>query len=627
MTDAGISVKNTQDRHLTSKRLELIFCIENHNHSNMTYETFLETIPRLLGEKYPSIFQSSPGEAFSRLFENHLFPLFLKLEDGSKSDRKLIDNIDMDCEIIFTEVYPSFRDLYLSLFPWEVRKDITADFILNRSQRAFQLFVRDFDICPSLINKPQVTRIWNDLIIAHEGPIESALDMLPDHSAEVGSVFTLSKFMLTIYIIAVKGYEEDSNLGSTPSAEKLLVLLERLELSKGFTEVSSKLKKISLLPAPDVIHQVLYPDSDNIDEFSHISEEKNEESPEQDIGITVNANALAKLEEYLDKLQHIFQAYCSYGEPMNTTRMTGSKLVKMMRDCGVIRQARNESYMSGKNSNDGYLIKENVDIIFSIVCKKKENNGKLDFKQFLQTLELIAQKMFPEQNPDDSLVQIVTDFVLKLENTWNDERGVSSSNIRNQMEMLRNPEVIEILSIVHRSIIFYYRTYSNSQGLMDFQGFLKFCKDFSIFPDLIAKSKLLRFFCTLANIHSQTEQPEISLSQSTIFEKRNWNDSQSFIDEHLFVEGLALIAEEVLYKEPEPNTVERICFLMERMSQSDGPAVVLRKVGHNRNSCIESQDMLVHLRNKYPEIFEFTAATQKLAFSDVISELPKKIGN
>lgn len=590
----------------------------------MTYETFLETIPRILNEKYPSIFQNSPGEAFNRLLNSHLYPLYVKLEDNSKVDKELIDNIDMDCEIIFTEVYQSFKDLYLVIFPWEVRRDITADFVLNRSQRAFQLFVRDFDICPGLLNKPQVSKIWNDLLIAHEGPIEAALDMLPDHSNEVGSVYTLSKFMLTIYLIAVKGYEDDTNLASTPPAEKLLVLLERLELSKGFTEVSAKLKKVSLLPSPEVIHQVLYPESDNIDEFSHISEEKHEDSQDQDIGITVNPNILSKLEEHMEKLQHIFQAYCSYGEPMNTTRMTGSKLVKMMRDCGIVRSLRSDSIMSLKNSSDGILIKENIDIIFSIVCKKKTNNGKLDFKQFLQCLELIAQKVFIDQSPEDSLLQIVTDFVLKLENTWNDERGVSSTNIKNQMEMLRHPEVIEILSIVHKSIIFYYRTYSNPQGLLDFSGFLKFCKDFSIFPDLIAKSKLLRFFCTLANIHAQTEQPEISLSQSAVFEKKTWNDSQNFIDEHLFVEGLALVAEEVLYKEPEPNTVERICFLMERMSQSDGPAVVLRKVGHNRNSCVESQDMLVHLRYKYPEIFEFTASSQKLAFSDVLSELPKR---
>lgn len=588
----------------------------------MTFETFLETIPRILNEKYPSVFKSSPTEAFSRLLENHLLPLYSKSDSSSETDKKLINEVDMECEIIFTEIYSSFRDLYLILFPWETRKGITTDFILNRSQRSFSIFVRDFDICPGLLNKSQVTKVWNELIIGTEGPIESAIDMLPDPAKEEGQVLTLSKFMLLVYLFAIKGYEEDTNLGHAPAAEKLLVLLERLELSKGFQEISIKLKKQSLLPSPNCINQVLYPESDNIDEFSHISEETNELSEGgSDIGLGVNGYPPFKLEDHhLEKLQHIFQAYCSYGEPMNTTKMTGTKLVKMMRDCKIIKSLKQDTIVSSRAFNEGIITKEDIDIIFSIVSDKKTNNGKLDFKQFLQAIEQIAQKVFPEQALDDSIMQIVTEYILKIDRKWNDERGVSSSNIKKQMESLRNPEVIEILSIIHRSIIFYYRVYSNPAGLLDFQGFLKFCKDFSIFPDLIAKSKLLRFFCTLSNIHSQTEQPEISLSQSTIFEKKTSN-TLDLIDEHLFVEGLALIAEEVLYKEPEPNTVERICFLMERMSQSDGPAIVLRKVGHNRASCIESQDMLIHVRARYPEIFEFASNNQKVGFSDILSKL------
>ena len=322
----------------------------------------------------------------------------------------------MDCEVIFTDIYSSFKSLYIVLFPWELRKDITTDFILNRSQRSFLLFVKEFDICPGLLNKSQITKIWNDLIIANEGPIEGAVDLLPEPENEIGQVFTLSKFMILIYIVAVKGYEEDSNLGPTPSAEKLLVLLERLELSKGFLEVSSKLKKQSLLPSPNIIHQVLYPESDNIDEFSHISEENHEESQTSEIGLAVNMNTAERLEEHIEKLQHIFQAYCSFGEPMNTTKMTGSKLVKLMRDSGIIKNSKLESMTSSKIFNDGMLTKENIDIIFSIVCDKKTNNGKLDFKQFLQALEQIAQRVFPEQPLDDSIMQIVTEYILKLEN-------------------------------------------------------------------------------------------------------------------------------------------------------------------------------------------------------------------
>ena len=94
----------------------------------------------------------------------------------------------MDCEVIFTDIYSSFKSLYIVLFPWELRKDITTDFILNRSQRSFLLFVKEFDICPGLLNKSQITKIWNDLIIANEGPIEGAVDLLPEPENEIGQV-------------------------------------------------------------------------------------------------------------------------------------------------------------------------------------------------------------------------------------------------------------------------------------------------------------------------------------------------------------------------------------------------------------------------------------------------------
>ena len=46
------------------------------------------------------------------------------------------------------------------------------------------------------------------------------------------------------------------------------------------------------------------------------------------------------------------------------------------------------------------------------------------------------------------------------------------------------------------------------------------------------------------------------------------------IDEHLFVEALALTAFEVVYKEPQPTDMEKVILLMEKMNYSDGPAKV-----------------------------------------------------
>ena len=70
------------------------------------------------------------------------------------------------------------------------------------------------------------------------------------------------------------------------------------------------------------------------------------------------------------------------------------------------------------------------------------------------------------------------------------------------------------------------------------------------------------------------------------------------MDEHLFVEALTLIAAEMKFREKNPSSIERICHLMERMSQSAGPGVV-RKAGIRP----ESHDMLSRLREKYPQYF------------------------
>lgn len=245
---------------------------------------------------------------------------------------------------------------------------------------------------------------------------------MPDPDQELGNIMTLSKFLFIIYLAALKGYEEDANLSSSPASEKLLVLLERLELSKGFVVLSGSVRNLTLLPSQDVIHQVLYPETDNIDEFSHITEEEEERMEDgETYGLEVNTQTVGKIEEDLEKIQHIFQAYCSFGEPMNTSKMTGSKLVKLMKDVGILRVTRQESSNTSIRSSqsirsDGLLSKVDIDLIFAQISDKKLNNGKLDFRQFLKSLELIAHRAFPKENLDNAFLHIVTEYILKLEN-------------------------------------------------------------------------------------------------------------------------------------------------------------------------------------------------------------------
>jgi hypothetical protein len=94
---------------------------------------------------------------------------------------------------------------------------------------------------------------------------------------------------------------------------------------------------------------------------------------------------------------------------------------------------------------------------------------------------------------------------------------------------------------------------------MSFEQFVKFCRDFSVFPDFISKQKLLKIFFALANIQQETEAPQNSISMDLMD-----NSEPDSIDEHLFVEAIALIAVE--NSTETDNALELICNLVERMA-------------------------------------------------------------
>ena len=75
------------------------------------------------------------------------------------------------------------------------------------------------------------------------------------------------------------------------------------------------------------------------------------------------------------------------------------------------------------------------------------------------------------------------------------------------------------------------------------------------------------------------------------------------IDEHLFIEALALTAFEVVYKEPQPSNFEKVVLLMEKMSHSEGPSKVMMAYGvpilTGRQREV-SVDLTFLLREEYP---------------------------
>ena len=437
-----------------------------------------------------------------------------------------------------------------------------------------------------------------------------ALSLLPKNTKDKGECLTLSKFILVIYLCSVFGYQDPSNINSS-SSEKLLILLERIELSRtDLININN-----SLLPPGDVI-QIIIDHEPNEGSIYDVEEDAMS-------SISLDQEGAMIADKYLSRLQSIFQVYCAYGDPLNIKKMKSSNLLKLLKNADILGDPRPSSSFDNSVGikNREMITAVEVDLIFSRLTgvkkqmsKTKKITASIEFQQFLKTLELVSRKIFPEMSLQEGFNKLLEENILRLESQLCEERATNSKAIQENMEEFKNDDVIEALSLVKRSVLYYYKAYAGISMQMNFQGFIKFCKDFEIFPDITSKTKLLRIFKTLAEI-SSADNLEASVQSFSSLDE-NIPMSEDHIDENLFVEALALISADINYEDPFPGPIAKICWFIERLSQSSGPEKVVKALGHNRTTSGEGPDMIALLKARYPDILDHSEH-KKPTFQDL----------
>jgi hypothetical protein len=605
--DAGLL-----DVRVTPQSLDMLFRSVNNRNPNMTFQTFLEVTLRLAELRSPAEYRKSPLNVYSEMIVQHFLPLAGLLQEKREEVTEEMLQISPDCRMVMHSIFKGLKHIYLRNFPWELKP--TEDTNIQ-SQKGLEMLFREFDLYPALLNKAKMQSIWRDVVVMQDAKFPSALSLLPDGIEDRGECLTLSKFILIVYLSSVLGYQDPHSPSS--SSEKLLTLLERIELSRPDPVSLSN----SLLPPEDVV-QVL------------IEHEPHEASlmdvDEDNVScISLEQDGAVVADRHLPRLQSIFQVFCAYGDPLNVSRMKSSNLLKLLKAAGLLSPSRPPSSadnsIGGKQKEAGLISQVEVDLIFSRltgikkqISKTKKITASIEFQKFLKTLELISRKVFPELPLQDGLNKLLDDYVLRLEAQLSEERATNSRAIQETMEEFKSDEVIEALSLVQRSVFYYYKAYAGPNLLMTFQDFIRFCKDFEVFPDVVSKSKLLRIFKTLAGIAGNTSEVSIH-SYSSLDE--NIPISEDVIDDKLFVEALALVSAEITYEDPFPGPIAKICWFIERLSQSEGPGKVLKRLGHNRTTSGDGPDLVALLKARYPEILDH-AEVRKPTFQDLAFLVP-----
>jgi len=174
----------------------------------------------------------------------------------------------------------------------------------------------------------------------------------------------------------------------------------------------------------------------------------------------------------------------------------------------------------------------------------KSSPGRLNFEQFLKVIEFIAMKVFPETDDEESMQQLIEQYLSKIP----DEKLAvlkdmdTKIHLKKLMKILKEPAVVDILGKLKKSLHPYYSLYCEEDSNMDFQHFIKFCRDFEIFPHILPRGKLMELFYNLASLHPYLSKQRDTTQPSNTHLEESPNPT---IDENLFVEALALCAAEI----------------------------------------------------------------------------------
>ena len=634
------------------KKLDLIFSACVKNKSGMLFETFLDSLPQIALTVFPTA--GSDRDALQTLLHTYLIPQYQQIASIPQnigSNQKFDIEATPEVLEIFSSIMGTLMQLYLAYFPWEKSSSESQEIILNKSSNTAMRFLSEFDVCPSIISKSAAFNICVSTINSEKQII---LPIIPKNFV-IGISFTFSKFLDFLYKISFFAYESKST-DSCEAAEKLCFLLERMELSNGFFNIEKKTNKphsskTFLIPPNNILKKIME---------SKIISEQNEDSKSSMQKSNINKSQMPfnerpsmiyeqskelypLVEKYLENLQPLFEKYCSFGDPLNTTHLRSSKFIKLLRDAGILSSTTDIS-TSQVHEKNNFLRQMDADIIYSKITsikytqkqdmlgssisqskfldspnkfeeKTKAVGGKMNFDMFLVALKMIAEKILPDDPIEKSMTFIIENYLLKLKQNESAERDVTNSQLLELMNILKDSEVVKLLSLVHSSMQPYFKYYANAKNLMTIDAFLKFCSDFSIFPDIITKPKLSRFFNTLVSIYNSTlnsnKDSKINIGEGMV----------NAIDEHLFIEAIALCAMEVPYKEPEPDCIEKIIFLLERMSQARGNQIVHKSYGNTRMVSGTNLDILSTIRIHYPQYFKIKPkSNSKKGFLEVFNQ-------
>ncbi len=228
------------DEVLNKTRFELIFSSENKNKQQMYFDTFLNTLIKIAEFKYSNL---PSNQALQSLIREYIIPRYEQIfaiqanpkslpinnneNVGTSSNIDLRSsiiicnndfNFDNDTEELLTIIAPLMFEFYKVYFPFELSLAENMNFVLENSQKHYFVFLKEYDVCPTILSKSTCFHIFQTEVNNHLEITDNYLNIIQNldfiqikkFSTKniLGQYFNFFKFLRCIVRIADLSFDK-----------------------------------------------------------------------------------------------------------------------------------------------------------------------------------------------------------------------------------------------------------------------------------------------------------------------------------------------------------------------------------------------------------------------------------
>lgn len=430
-------------------------------------------------------------ESESNLKKESLFSSPIKKNEVLRDASPIKFNLSKEIKHIIISVSSVLYEIYRKFFRFEItnlslklaihstinltnqhsiQKENSIEDMHTLSRSAIVRFCAEFDIYPILISKSQALGLFIKTLESRfdkrnsfTNMIESILTILSSNgyssmnSYSFGQLFTFPKFLLFFWYLADMNYE--INLSFLSQYEKLCLIIERMENSRGFIEIkkdvfiSGRKFKSFLLPTEIVttlqekVKEQFSKDNLNVANTYNLTHNRlkyGKDFLRRELIQNYESTFFDYISTKYSSLTYsIFMYFTSLYEPLNNSKMRYGLFEKLLKQAqlvgnktekslskektstkGMTRDKSRDTFQSQKSSVRGrFLKKEDIEKIFYKVCSRKNHTEQntdltekktykpaksitvlsIDMSQFICALEIIAVILYGSDDAQGSV--------------------------------------------------------------------------------------------------------------------------------------------------------------------------------------------------------------------------------